>query len=81
MLENRSDGSSLIEVTPVTGRSHQIRVSLQFLGCPIVGDTKYGAKTSTEGKIALFAHELTFHKPVGGEPITLHAEPDLPIFS
>lgn len=81
VLETRPHNRALVEIMPATGRPHQIRVSMQFLGCPIVGDTKYGAKTSTEGKIALFAHELTFHKPVGGEPITLHAEPDLPIFS
>jgi 23S rRNA pseudouridine1911/1915/1917 synthase len=38
---------TLIEAHPLTGRTHQIRLHLAFLGCPIVGDTIYGKKKST----------------------------------
>lgn len=38
-----SDGEkSLLELKPTTGRTHQLRVHMSYLGCPIVGDTKYG---------------------------------------
>lgn len=72
----KSDGKqSLIEITPRTGRSHQIRVAMKTLGVPILGDTKYGAKESLQGNIALFAKSLSFHKPVGGEIITVTTPP------
>jgi 23S rRNA pseudouridine1911/1915/1917 synthase len=67
---------TLIEVQPKTGRPHQIRVAMKSLGCPIVGDVKYGAAPNKKGEIALFAHSLTFRQPVTGEPITVTAEPD-----
>ncbi len=68
----KSDGEqSLVEVRPKTGRPHQIRVSMQHLGCPIVGDKKYGAKTAFGGNIALVATGLGFDKVVGGERINI----------
>jgi 23S rRNA pseudouridine1911/1915/1917 synthase len=38
---------TLIEVHPLTGRTHQIRIHMAFLGCPVVGDTLYGHKHSS----------------------------------
>lgn len=68
-------GLTLLEVTPETGRSHQIRVQLAVRGHPIVGDGKYGSKKSLHGTIALHAAELTFAHPTRDERITV-AAPD-----
>ena len=67
---------SLVEVELLTGLSHQIRVQLSAIGCPILGDRKYGATTTgAAGRIALYAHSITFHHPVKKEPLTIVAEP------
>jgi 23S rRNA pseudouridine1911/1915/1917 synthase len=67
-------GLSHIEVTPVTGRSHQIRVQLSATGHPILGDRKYGSTRSLGGVIALHAAQLTFEHPIRHERITVRAE-------
>ncbi len=60
---------SLLEVRLETGRKHQIRVHLSEMGCPIVGDQKYGAKTKMQGRIALHAYKLALNHPVSGNRI------------
>ncbi len=42
VLEARADGTSLVEITLHTGKTHQIRAHTAFIGCPVVGDMKYG---------------------------------------
>ena len=64
---------TLVEIVPLTGRSHQIRVQLAALGHPIVGDRKYGSRSSSRGTIALHAASLTFEHPVLGNSVTLIA--------
>ncbi len=55
----------LLEVTPVTGRPHQIRAQLAKTGCSILGDLKYGAsKANREGSIHLHSREVAFLHPV-----------------
>ena len=64
----------LLSVVPVTGRPHQIRAQLAFMGSPIKGDLKYGAsKPLEDGSIALHARKLEFIHPVSKEEMTLEA--------
>lgn len=59
----RSGGRALVELALETGRRHQIRVHLADAGCPIVGDTKYGAKTDPAKRLGLHACALRFTHP------------------
>jgi tRNA pseudouridine32 synthase/23S rRNA pseudouridine746 synthase/23S rRNA pseudouridine1911/1915/1917 synthase len=61
-------GISLLDITLVTGRKHQIRVHLAEHDLPIVGDMKYGAKRSDAGRLALHAKSIAFEHPHSGEP-------------
>jgi 23S rRNA pseudouridine1911/1915/1917 synthase len=68
------NGYYLIEVDPITGRPHQIRVQLSTLGCPIVGDNKYGyPRGSLKKSISLHAKRLQFIHPVKKEPVDISA--------
>lgn len=60
-------GYALLEVTLETGRKNQIRVHLSGLGCPIMGDEKYGAKSDPFRRLALHACSLSFPHPATGE--------------
>ncbi|UKJ08642.1 RluA family pseudouridine synthase [Solitalea lacus] len=64
----KSDTYYLLEVKPVTGRHHQIRVQLSHMGCPIRGDRKYGFQRSNpDWSINLHARKITFEHPVKKE--------------
>lgn len=58
------DDLSLAEIDLYTGRTHQIRVQMSSVGCPVYGDTKYGKSTVARTKMALWATELKFNHPV-----------------
>lgn len=69
-------GRSLVAVALETGRKHQIRMQLSRLGCPVVGDVRYGARPSPPpGAIALFAQELELLHPTRGEPLRFRLPP------
>lgn len=70
------DNYSLLEVDLFTGRSHQIRSQLSFIGHSIKGDLKYGAKRSNpDGSISLHARKISFNHPVKKEKINIIAPP------
>ena len=60
-----NDKISLLELRPVTGRTHQLRVHLQYIGTPILGDRVYGDKdaSETKGRLYLHAHQLEITIP------------------
>jgi len=64
---HENGGYALLEVTLETGRKNQIRVHLSGLGCPILGDEKYGAKSDPFRRLALHACFLSFPHPATGE--------------
>ncbi|MFN8287081.1 MAG: RNA pseudouridine synthase [Chitinophagales bacterium] len=69
-----SDNYFLVEVNPLTGRHHQIRVQLSKIGCSIKGDIKYGAKrTNKDGSIHLHARRVQFMHPVKKEQVIITA--------
>jgi len=72
--------STLVEASPKTGRTHQIRVHAASLGHPIVGDDRYGIDEVNRGfkargykRMFLHAEKLKFQHPVTGEPLTILA--------
>jgi 23S rRNA pseudouridine1911/1915/1917 synthase len=58
---------TLLEVTPVTGRTHQIRVHLSAIGYPVAGDLVYGAGSARLERQFIHAYRLGFHLPSTGE--------------
>jgi tRNA pseudouridine32 synthase/23S rRNA pseudouridine746 synthase len=77
-LLGQSSGCSRLELEPLTGRSHQLRVHLQAIGHPILGDPLYGpdAKASLVAPIQrlhLHASRLGFAHPSSGQPLQFTA--------
>ncbi len=70
---------TLLEVTPETGRTHQIRVHLSAIGYPVVGDALYGAKSPFLGRQFVHASYLRFEHPSSGRVVEFTSElpPDL----
>ncbi len=77
-VRERRPGGSLLELRPLTGRSHQLRVQLASRGMPILGDGRYGSRIRVEaidggGRIALHARSLRFTHPTRAEVIDVEA--------
>ena len=62
-IEDQDEFVSLMEIKIETGRRHQIRMAMQFQGCPIVGDIVHGATTNPLNRICLHATSLGFLHP------------------
>jgi 23S rRNA pseudouridine1911/1915/1917 synthase len=70
----RRDSYTLLEVNPETGRYHQIRAQLAAIGCPILGDRRYGGPVWSEGEGIALQHQcLQFVHPVTQEPLVIKA--------
>ena len=79
----RFPGHSLLELKPVTGRTHQLRVHCSHMGWPILGDPQYGSESSREYAQALgysyqrlCAKRVEFTHPLTGERIVIESEQD-----
>ncbi|HEY1039125.1 MAG TPA: RluA family pseudouridine synthase [Bacteroidia bacterium] len=72
----KTDTYFLLEVNPITGRHHQIRVQLSTMGSPIKGDIKYGFdRTNKDASIHLHARKIEFTHPVKQTPMCIIAPP------
>lgn len=67
-----NDKTSLVLAKPRTGRTHQIRIHLKHIGCPILGDPIYGQQGSHPRPL-LHAYRLSFDHPITGSPLRLVA--------
>lgn len=63
----------LVEVRLLTGRYHQIRAQLAAVGCPILGDARYGSDRATPGRIALHHRRMELDHPVREERVVIEA--------
>ncbi len=71
-----TDDAALVELSPLTGRMHQLRVHMASIGRALVGDARYGGALTLAGapapRLMLHASKLTFPHPEGGE-VTVQA--------
>jgi 23S rRNA pseudouridine1911/1915/1917 synthase len=65
---------TLLEVELETGRKNQIRAHMEEIGHPVVGDKKYGARTSPIGRMGLHAQVLSFIHPRTGQPMRFQSD-------
>jgi 23S rRNA pseudouridine1911/1915/1917 synthase len=65
----RRDDFTLVELEPFTGRTHQLRVHLAFIGHPVAGDMKYGKPTTVFKRLCLHARLIGFIHPRTGKYI------------
>lgn len=72
-LLERKNGISLLECLPETGRTHQIRVHMAALGCPLLGDFLYGNGDEPPFRPALHSACLSFIHPVSGFSYSFHS--------
>lgn len=77
--------STILELHPITGRTHQLRLHCAYLGCPILGDPQYGSEESMAYSAELgiktqllCAKRLEFSHPITGERLTLDSKMPLP---
>jgi 23S rRNA pseudouridine1911/1915/1917 synthase len=69
----RGKAHTLVEASPITGRTHQLRVHFAYLGHPITGDDLYGTPSPLIPRHALHAYTLSFPHPKTEQTLTLRA--------
>ncbi|MFW5960214.1 MAG: RluA family pseudouridine synthase [Chitinivibrionales bacterium] len=81
-VEKNSNGFSLVRVLLHTGRTHQIRVHMSSINCPVLGDRRYGERkrdravfleADLTNRLYLHAESISFSHPVSGKPLTFKA--------
>lgn len=77
---------SLVRLSPLTGRTHQLRVHMAYIGCPLLGDTRYFTKESAALAQSLHvpyhqlcAVRLSFLHPLTGKPMEIECQPDFSV--
>lgn len=83
LLLKEGQAVSLLELSPVTGRTHQLRVHMTHIGCPLLGDTRYFSEASSRlsASLSLSYHQLSavslsFIHPITGRPMQLSCHAD-----
>jgi len=66
--------NTLLDIKTDTGRKNQIRVHLSDIGCPIIGDRKYGASAEFKRRVRLHAYSLSFPHPVSGKTVIVKSQ-------
>jgi 23S rRNA-/tRNA-specific pseudouridylate synthase len=71
-----AEGYSLLALHPLTGRTHQLRAHLAYLGLPIAGDVRYGGGIGPGGLDRQFLHaaRVTLERPIDGRRLTAWSE-------
>ena len=72
-LVHTKNGHSLVSLLLETGRTHQIRVHMKYLGFPLIGDYLYNPDMSRMTRQALHAYKLDFKHPLTGQPMSFTA--------
>lgn len=70
----RRDNAALLRLIPHTGRTHQLRVHLSHIGCPILGDSRYGGRSHS--RMMLHAYMLTIEPPALPQGKSWQVEPE-----
>ncbi|MDE7301407.1 MAG: RluA family pseudouridine synthase [Clostridia bacterium] len=74
-IKEEQGGLALAQIRLHTGRTHQIRVQMASINCPLYGDMRYGGEKAVKGKLALWAYSLRFSHPTTGEKMRFEIEP------
>jgi len=75
-VNEKLNNATFVEVYPLSGRTHQIRVHFAYSGHPVVGDKKYGKdRDMRAGRQMLHAHQIAFKDPETGEILNFRTEP------
>lgn len=78
VLARYPNNTTRVELKPITGRSHQLRLHMQALGHPILGDKFYAhpAAKALSSRLCLHAEKLAIAHPITGEPLFFEASAD-----
>ena len=75
---NPETDTTVVRLTPKTGRTHQLRAHMAAIGCPILGDVLYGGRSAD--RIYLHCARLTFAHPFTDKMVDVKSVPDEPLF-